>query len=311
MELGWDHGPEEPRDKPAGLDVAQPRDVDPVDVVQAARERRVALEQLRTSRRDDEQWDPLRPVRKVFEKREHGVVGPMDVLEDEDRRMGLGDLLQEGPPRREELVAFGGRADVDADERSKALAKPVAIGPRRHRVIDLGARNSRIVRLEDARLGLHDLAERPERNAVTVWQAATLAPRQTGLAGLRVGEELGDDPGLPDARLADDGHELNRVRGHALVEQALEQGQVDLAADVGTVVGPGEVDAEAGARGGRLEDPNGLGLAFQDRRRELQVLEDGLRCRVCCEANRHAHLGSHRLDAGRGVDRVAGEEALA
>jgi hypothetical protein len=69
-------------------------------------------------------------------------------------------------------------------------------------------------------VGLDDLAERPERDAVSVGQAPSLAPRDELLPlVVDVGEELGDHAALADPRLAHDRHELARAIAHRALEQ--------------------------------------------------------------------------------------------
>ena len=70
------------------------------------------------------------------------------------------------------------------------------------------------VGLVDSGVRLHDLSERPERDPVPVGQAAALPPGHELRQAVDVCAELGDQPTLPDARLADDRDELHR-RGRA------------------------------------------------------------------------------------------------
>ena len=63
--------------------------------------------ELGTRGPDHEQRHRLGAVGQVLEEREHRVVGPVQVLEDEHGRALLGDVLEEPPPRGEQLVALG------------------------------------------------------------------------------------------------------------------------------------------------------------------------------------------------------------
>ena len=118
------------------------------------------------------------------------------------------------------------------------------------------------VGLQDPGVGLEDLAQGPERDPLAVRQAAALAPGDE--AGLRVGvrAELGDEAALAHAGLAHDRDETHRVGGHALVEEALEERQIDLAANERAAVGAGDVGTETGAGRGGLEHPDRLGLSL-------------------------------------------------
>ena len=147
----------------------------------------------------------------------------MDVLEHQDRRVDLGDRLEERPPGGEELLALGARAGIDPHERPEALAQPIAVGSGGYGLIDLRARDLGIVGLEDPGLGLDDLAQRPERHPIAIRQAATLAPGELRRPSLGMSEEFGDDPALSDPWLPDHGDELDRARSDALVKEALRR----------------------------------------------------------------------------------------
>ncbi len=122
--------------------------------------------------------------------------------------------------------------------------------------------------------------------------------------------ELGHEPALAETRTPDDGDEAHRLGRDALVEQASQEREVDLAADKRAAMGPGDVGAEPGPRRRGLEHPDEFGLALEGRGRELDVLEHRLGRLVSGEADRDGGIGGDRLDPRRRVDRVAGEEAL-
>jgi hypothetical protein len=60
-----------------------------------------------------------------------------------------------------------------------------------------------------------------------------------------------------------------------------------------------------------VEDPDGLGLAFQDGRRQLLVVDTMPRRLPRLLPDGDAHFGCNRLDPRRGVDTVASQESLA
>ena len=114
---------------------------------------------------------PRRPVDEVVDEVEQAVVGPVQILEDEDERALLGERLEEPPPGRERLrlpVAAGvlsrrpsptsGRrwpsthsaSDV-VDQASATLRRSFSLGLVRR------------VGLEDSGLGLDHLARAPSR----------------------------------------------------------------------------------------------------------------------------------------------------
>jgi hypothetical protein len=67
---------------------------------------RMPLEQLWTRRPDDEHGDAARVFCEVVEEVQHGLIGPMQVLEHEDCGTRLSDYFQEEPPGGERLLAL-------------------------------------------------------------------------------------------------------------------------------------------------------------------------------------------------------------
>ena len=179
-------------------------------------------EQLRPRARDDEQRNARRPVDEVVDEVEQMLVGPVQVLEDEDERPLRGEILEEPPPSRERLAAtvaarLGGAREPD--ERPQVQHDP-GVG---HAVVELPLGALGRVGLEDPKLGLDHLAERPERDAVAVRQAPALPPRDDVRVGLDQVVELEHEPALADPGNADERHELHgallagareRVREH-------------------------------------------------------------------------------------------------
>ena len=90
-------------------------------------------QQLRPRGAEDEERDAARPVDEVVDEVEQRVVGPVQVLEDEDERALVGDRLEVAPPGGERLVAAVARRLVrlEPGERTQPPLDPrgsVAIG---------------------------------------------------------------------------------------------------------------------------------------------------------------------------------------
>ena len=68
-------------------------------------------------------------LRDVLEEGDEPGIGPVQVLEHEDRRVALGEVLEEAAPGREQLLLGGGRGGLDAQERQEPLAEPGALDP--------------------------------------------------------------------------------------------------------------------------------------------------------------------------------------
>src|SRR5438034_5169599 len=117
----------------------------------------------------------------MVEELEQGRVRPVQVLEQEDERTLRGDGLEVASPRRERLLtARAGAVRRNTEQRREAGANPLLLRRLRHDALDAGCELCRcgvgFVRLENPRLGLHDLAQRPEGDPLAVREAAALAP---------------------------------------------------------------------------------------------------------------------------------------
>ena len=119
----------------------------------------------------------IRPADELVDEIEQTVVRPVDVLEHEDERLLLSESLDEALPGCEALAALAADWPVAVpDERLEVAHEPACLirvvsGPV-GRAAHLPPRLGRRVALEDAALGLDDLAERPEADAVAVGQGA-------------------------------------------------------------------------------------------------------------------------------------------
>ena len=311
LQLCWDDcGLQECGDEARCLSLRERGEGDRGRVAQAIRVVGVALVELRASRPHEEEGNALCQVCQVLEEGEERLIRPVQVLEDEHGRALLGDSLQEPAPGGEELLALGRGGRLDPEQGEQPLTEPLAlvgVGEDGGELL-LGDRGR--VTLEDAGVRLQDLPERPEGDPFPVGEAASLPPGRELGAGVDVGEKLGDESALAEARLPDDGHELDGARGDRLVEDPLHEGEVDLAADEWRRMGAGEVRAEAGSGCLRLEHPHRRLLSLERRGLELFVVERRRGRLVRRKADCHSHLRGDRLDAGSRVDRISREEAL-
>ncbi len=126
---------------------------------------------------DQEQGHGRAPVEQVLEELEQAIVGPVQVLDHEDARARAASASRN---RRQAVNASSRptsrRLVPRADERRQPgpihARSASSVGESRDGRVELRRGLGGIVGLEDARLGLHDLAERPERDALAVGQAA-------------------------------------------------------------------------------------------------------------------------------------------
>ena len=183
----------------------------------------------------------------------------MQVLEDEDGGIAPRDLLDEAQPGGEVLVAAG-RWRFEAEQRTQPVAQPLAVLTARDHGVELGLHDLASVALQDAGVGLDDLAERPKGDVLAVGQAVALPPRDHLWQGVHAGKELLHQTTLADARFAEKHGELGSPRGCGLLEQGPQEGELDLTADERRELGSFDVDPAAHDR--RLGQPGGHRFAL-------------------------------------------------
>ena len=224
--------------------------------------------------------------------------------------------LEEAAPRREGLLAAHRRARRSPTPTSGAEpgAEPRPLRflgeeAGEHRV-ELRSCVALVVRLEDPRLGLDDLPERPERDALAVGQAAAVAPRDDVRPLVERGAELGHEPALADPGLADDRDELHGRLALGAEERLEQERALVLAADEWAVRGGFRLaDAAPCADNAPHRDRLGLPLCLH----RVECLEGDRRFgrahgRLVDE---HRTDGSCRLQTRGGVHDVPGHDALA
>ncbi len=252
-------------DQLCGLVVGQRRERKRRRVELAAAPARAALEELRPRRRDDEQRDVRQPVDELVEEVEEALVRPVDVLDDDDERTLLGETLEEAAPGGERLVAaiaselcFAGEAEEREEMRLDARLVARAGERVLDDLVDLRRDVLRRVLLQDARLRLDDLAERPERDPVAVGEAASLAPGDELRVGLDDAIQLVDETALADSGDADEREELRRALVPRSLERVPDDAELALAPDELGARLVRDVDAEARVGGGRRPDGDRL-----------------------------------------------------
>ena len=169
----------------------------------------------------------------------------------------------------------------------------------------------RRVLLEDARLRLDDLAERPERDPVTVGKAASLAPGDELRVGLDDAMQLVDETALADSGDADEGEELRRALVPRSLERVSDDAELALATDELGARLVRDVDPEARVGGGRRPHRDRLRLALRLDRRGFVVVDGGARRPVGRLVDDDAVDRRGALEASGCVDDVARGHALA
>ena len=118
----------------------------------------MALVELGPSRAEHEDRQARRPVDEALDEFEEGVVGPVEVLEEEDERPSAGNRLDEALPGAEGILPVGFACARQPYEWAEASVEPVGVV-----VLGDGFRELRVgvigrVGLEDPGVCLDDLA---------------------------------------------------------------------------------------------------------------------------------------------------------
>ena len=173
---------------------------------------------------EDEQRRP-HPVREVLDEVEHRLLGPVDVLEEEDERLHVAQRVHDLARGPRDLL----RAALALDGFQQARGQADEVGDS----VVLAALAKLLERLlerlvvGDPDRRLDHLGERPVRHALAVRQAAAL---EHACAVHRV-DELAGQPALADTRLAVDREEVRAAVAQRSLVRVLEQLQLGLAAD--------------------------------------------------------------------------------
>ncbi len=179
------------------------------------------------------------------------------------------------------------------------------------RGIELASRLVRIVRIQDAGLGLDHLTQCPEADAVAVGEASTSPPPDQGRELVEVAGELADQPRLADPGFArdEDDHRRCRLRvpgarSAGAAERLLEHVELRRATHERWIGVDGALlHTAAGAE--RLPHDDRCRLAFREDGRVLLVDERRRRRAMGRLADQHAVDGCGGLQASARVHDVA------
>ena len=175
------------------------------------------VEQLRPCEAKDQQRTLAHPLREMVDQLQQRLFGPVDVLEDHDQRLHVGELVGElaRSPRdlRRATLALdrfhhAGRETEQLGDRLVAAALDQLLLGRLHRVV-----------VRDSRGRLDHLGQRPVRHALPVRQRAAAEDR--GAFDTR--EEFTDQAALPHSRFPVDGEDVRTPVADRAREGVLEQ----------------------------------------------------------------------------------------
>ena len=221
------------------------------------------------------------------------------------------ERLEEPTPGCESLAALVARPrriGLDAGERLKLALDPTGLvglgdepADRLPELLDgvLGR-----VRLEDSRLRLDHLRERPEGHAVAVRERAAVPPEhEAELTGFDRLEELEHEPALADARNSDKGEELRLELTRHSREHLPQQRQLAFASDERRSSGSFDADPSPSSQG--FTGRHRARLPLRRDRLDPPVVDRALCGAIRCLVDEdRAGLG-RRLKSRRGVDDVS------
>ena len=148
-------------------------------------------------------------AREALDEVEQRLLGPVKVLDDEDRGTFRDEPLEQIDPRLVQLLACDERMDVarrlESERQPENLARSEA-----------GSNLVGRIAVEDPELLLQDLAERPVRHAAAVRQAAAAAHDRLRRFRAQALGELARDGRLANAGVADDRDEVRLVLPHGV-----------------------------------------------------------------------------------------------
>jgi hypothetical protein len=270
------------------------------------------VEQLRPRGAQDEQRNVRAPVGQRVDEVEQLVPRPVEVLEHHDQRPPLGQPLEERAPRGERLVPLA-RLTAEPEEWTKLALDPAAVrfaDAFLHGADQLARDLLRRVVLDDPGLRLHHLAERPERDPLAVWKRAAVPPEDEVRQRLDMGEQLGDEPALPDTGDADERDELRGPLLANTLERVDELVELALPAHEGNACRDC-LAADTRARLERLPHAHRLRLALRLDCVGFAEIDCVLRRAVGRLTDEHPVHGSRALQPRGRVHHVSGRHPLA
>ena len=228
---------------------------------------------------------------------EEPLVGPLHVLEDEDERLHVRQLLRPAERSPRDLCAFHHvlRRAEHSERHAEQIRDGLALAGQAQLLERLGCR----VVVGDAGGGFDHRRDRPERDAFAVRQGSSREDRRA----LDARRELLDEPGLADARVAEHRREMCApVTGRPVVGVA-QQALLVLATDE-ACLWPALAGLQHAGRppgpdlfpGARLDGPCVLDLDRADGQP------------ACTWAEHDRARASRLLQSRRHVDRLAGDE---
>ena len=274
---------------------------------------RAALVQLGPSQGDHVDRDALRPLEEVLDEVDGARVGPVKVLEDHDHGAGRGQAFEVRAPCSEELI--GTECRPVAEQRQEGGFDPAPLGLVGHdggdALADLAPRRCLVVRFRESRSATDHLAEGPEGDALAIRRRTSVVPVDVLGHPVEILLELPGQPALADAGRTDDADEPCASFATGRMEQVLQEAQLLVATDEGSLEGIAPVPPAAfGHDPDRSPGRDRGALALEGLLAEWFVGDRRLGGARCALADQDRARVRHGLESGGGVDEVACDHPL-
>ena len=259
----------------------------------------MVLEQFRARRADDDDRC-LDRIGEVRDEVEEGLLGPMEVVDDDDQRPAGRDRLDQ-PARRPECLFDRERARGQPDGGLEPLRHSAVGGEHRP---DPLARGLRRILVGDAGCLPDHLGQRPERDALAVRQAPAAQDRDA----VGAAHELLQQARLPDAGWSEDRHEPGPASSGRFGKGGVQGRQFGPAPDH-RGIRPSS-DALLTGRAKQLVGGHGLRLALERQRLDRLDLDGIAHQSPGRFAQQHLVRRRGLLQTGGGVDHVTRDQSL-
>ena len=196
---------------------------------------RTAGHEFRAGECDHEDRRVARPVEQVLDEIEQTRVGPLEILEREHDRIGVGEALEQQAPGREQVALVADIVIGEAEQLGDAGLDECALLRIRHMLVqgaaELHERIGHGLVLGDSAAHPHHVGERPVGDALAVGQAATAMPVHGRGEPVEVLVELPGEARLADPRDARHRHEVGAALVRRPMEEVLDLAQLAIAPD--------------------------------------------------------------------------------
>ena len=174
-----------------------------------------AVEELRP-RRCQHKQGARRLAQEMLQEIEQRLLGPVEILDHDDRGPSRCDLVEELDPGTVEPLSGDERVQVACDVEAQGQPEDLAVA-------EALADDVQRVALQQPEVLLEHLPERPVRDSTPVCEAAAAEHERRERLGFEPLPELSDEARLPDAGIAHDRHEMKLLAANGTLVRRCDQ----------------------------------------------------------------------------------------